>query len=149
MVGDIENLFPRLQGSAYQITSPPSDVYNCIAWAASDPTCWWWPGDPVKDHWPPGAARDETIDAFREAFETLGFVMCAAEGLEPGFEKIAVFADDQGTPTHAARQLPTGQWTSKLGQLEDIQHSLHDLTGNEYGTVALIMKRAFTTSGGP
>jgi hypothetical protein len=61
--------------------------------------------------------------------------------LEPGSEKIAVFANAKGVPTHAARQLASGFWTSKLGVSEDIEHRLRDLEGDIYGTVALIMKR--------
>jgi hypothetical protein len=53
-----------------------------------------------------------------------------------------LFANAQGVPKHAARQLLTGRWTSKLGKMEDIEHGLRDLEGTVYGTVVLIMKRA-------
>jgi hypothetical protein len=56
-------------------------------------------------------------------------------------EKVALFADPAGIPTHAARQLASGQWTSKLGQAEDIEHELRALEGEIYGVVALILKR--------
>jgi hypothetical protein len=82
-----------------------------------------------------------TIEAFRLAFATLGHEICSGEELEPGFEKIALFANNEGVPKHAARQLSNGKWTSKLGRLEDIEHSLHDLEGTLYGSVVLIMKR--------
>jgi hypothetical protein len=84
--------------------------------------------------------RAETCEAFRDAFATLGYVVCDHEQLEPGYEKIALFAL-AGQPKHAARQLPGGRWVSKLGPLEDIEHALHDLTGMLYGSVALVMKR--------
>ncbi len=61
------------------------------------------------------------------------------EQLEPGYQKIALFAR-AGVPKHAARQLPSGRWISKLW-IEDIEHALHDLTGMAYGTVVLVMKR--------
>jgi hypothetical protein len=32
-----------------------------------------------------------------------------------------------------------------LGELEDIDHNLHDLEGNQYGSVALVMKRPVLT----
>ena len=54
---------------------------------------------------------------------------CDGQDLETDFDKIAVFANDQGIPTHAARQLPSGRWSSKLGELEDIEHDLRDLEG--------------------
>jgi hypothetical protein len=50
-----------------------------------------------------------------------------------------------GTPTHAARQLPDGTWTSKLGISEDIQHALDDLAGAVYRAVVQILKRALPT----
>jgi hypothetical protein len=55
-------------------------------------------------------------------------------------EKIALFADAQGKPTHVARQLVNGRWRSKLGKREDLEHALHDLTGTVYGSVAPLLK---------
>ena len=46
-----------------------------------------------------------------------------------------------GIPTHAARQLRSGRWTSKLGQAEDIEHELRALEGAIHGAVVLILKR--------
>jgi hypothetical protein len=100
-----------------------------------------WPADPGVAQWPDGVPREETLEAFREAFATLGYVVCEGEELEAGFEKIALFATDQGVPKHAARQLASSRWTSKLGTLEDIEHALQELVGTEYGLVALVMKR--------
>ncbi len=83
-----------------------------------------------------GVPRKVTLDAFRQAFATLGYAVCDDERLEPGQEKIALFALS-GEPRHAARQLPSGRWASKLGPMEDIEHELHDLTGLVYGSVVL------------
>jgi hypothetical protein len=142
VVNPLEHLFPSLQTKPYQVTSPATDGYNCIAWAAGATNFWWWPfGDPNWTYWPENVPRQETLDAFRDAFATLGYVVCDHPDVEPGFEKIALFADARGCPTHAARQLSSGRWTSKLGQLEDIEHDLRDLEGTEYGVVALLMKR--------
>jgi hypothetical protein len=49
-----------------------------------------------------------------------------------------------GEPTHAARQLPNGKWTSKLGRWQDIEYELDGLVGKMYGTVTVnqILKRA-------
>jgi hypothetical protein len=70
-----------------------------------------------------------------------GYVVGSDESLEPGFEKVALFADAAGKPTHAARQLPSGAWTSKLGIAVDIEHELHALEGEFYGEVVLILRR--------
>jgi hypothetical protein len=139
----LEDAFPALRGRPYRITSPRDQRYNCIAFAAGDDQNWWWPDAAGQDIWPSGVLRVDTLDAFRDAFATLGYVTCDSDQLEPGYEKIALFALD-GVPKHAARQLPTGRWVSKLGQQEDIEHGLHDLAGSTYGTVALIMRRQRT-----
>jgi hypothetical protein len=140
----LEYLFPDLYGTNYRITSPATDDYNCIAWASGVASAWWWavsePLDPAIQ-WPDGASRELTLSAFKAAFATLGFVPCDGEELESGVERGALFADHIGVPTHAARQLPNGNWTSKLGQSVDIEHPLRAVEGDIYGTVVQILKR--------
>ena len=135
----LQTLFPGLRTTAFRTTSPAETKYNCIAWAANDTSQWWWPVEGAP--WPPSAAREMTLDAFAAAFQTLGYVVGTDETLEPGVEKVALFTNAAGVPTHAARQLPTGRWTSKLGQAEDIEHNLRALEGEIYGAVAAILKR--------
>jgi hypothetical protein len=127
MVEHIEHLFPNLRGTPYQITRPPDEAYNCIAWAAGDTADPCWPVDPDVAQWPSDVPRIETLDAFCQAFATPGYAACSDDALEPGFEKIAMFADDLRVPKHAARQLRTGRWTSKLGKLEEIGKLLGDI----------------------
>jgi hypothetical protein len=136
----LEDAFPGLHGRPYEITSRKDERYNCVAWAAGDDQNWWWPDENEEDRWPDGVARSETVEAFRDAFATLGYAACDNDQAEVGYEKVAVFAL-AGAPKHATRQLPTGRWTSKLGLVEDIEHDLHDLAGSSYGLVVLIMKR--------
>jgi hypothetical protein len=139
---EIEKTFPKLIDSGYTVTSPETTDYNCIAWAANNTDAWWWPDSFNLGYWPPGIPRKEMLDAFIKAYELFGYAICGNSQLEAGFEKIAIYADSSGKPAHAARQLSNGCWTSKLGQLEDIEHdTLDDLTGSEYGAVAVIMKR--------
>ena len=88
-----------------------------------------------------GCAAQLTLDAFQAAFVSLGYSTTDADVPETGYDKVAIFADVAGRPTHAARQLPTGRWTSKLGQAEDIEHDLRALEGDVYGAAVLIMKR--------
>lgn len=68
--------------------------------------------------------------------------------MEEKYQKIAIYNDYDNLPTHVARQLPNGKWTSKLGQDEDIEHNnLQGLTGRPgYGEVACIMKRVINSS---
>ncbi len=142
MVTHLEDLFPGLRGTAFWTTSPKDPVYTCIAWAAGETQKWWWPDLEVVKFWPSGIDRAETREAFEKAFASPGYTTCETDAPEEGFEKIALFADQQAIPTHAARQLPGGRWSSKLGELEDIEHDLRALEGTEYGLVVLLMKRA-------
>ena len=97
-------------------------------------------------YWPQGIPREESLAAFRSVFQALGYRECTGSGLENGYEKIAIFAKSEDgvlEPTHAARQLPNGRWTSKLGRMEDIEHDeVDDVNCPTYGTPFLFMRRA-------
>ena len=135
--------FPGLSSTSFRVTSPATRDYNCIAWAANETARWWWPDPDVENaaaYWPDSVEREETIEAFMAAFAALGFTRTDDERVELGCEKIALFANGS-EPTHAARQLPNGFWTSKLGTLEDIQHELRAIEGEIYGGVVAILRR--------
>ena len=134
--------FPNLAATERRITSPRDSVYNCIAWAAGDTQHVWWPLPPYA-YWPATAPAVPTIDAFIAAFGTLGYSVCSDGSLEEGFEKVAVYADHDGSPTHAAKQVASGRWSSKLGKSFDIEHTLEGLEGEKYGTVAVVLSRPF------
>lgn len=139
---DVKEEFPNLLNSDYSITSPATPEYNYIAWAAGDIEAWWWPDPLFLSYWPPEIPRLETLQAFIKAYEILDYTICNEAVYEEGFEKIAIYVNTNGKPTHAARQLSSGTWTSKLGQLEDIEHAtLDDISGSHYGSVAVILKR--------
>jgi hypothetical protein len=135
-------LFPNLQEKGYDVTSPETPFYNCIAWAAGDTKRWWWPDPNDQYYWPSGVPRNETLQAFIFLFESLGYSVCEASEHEKGFEKIAIYVDySKGKPTHAARQVAPGRWTSKLGSSADIEHDISGVSGAQYGSIAVIMKR--------
>jgi hypothetical protein len=139
--------FPKLMEKGFAVTSPFNEEYNCIAFAAGDVTRWWWPGGGTGHYWPtPGEAA--TLDAFQRAFRALGYEVCADGDFVPGVEKIAIFVSPNGTPTHAARQLPDGAWTSKLGMDVDIRHNAADgVEGDIYGRIACYMSRPISVDG--
>ena len=143
----LESVLPGLVGSDYRITSPADDGYNCIAWAALEADRWWWPDALGAGYWPPGVPRVETPEAFAAAHATIGFVATPDDSLEPGVEKVTIYVR-AGRSTHAARQLPSGRWTSKLGRSEDIEHALRTLEGDVYGTVAFFLQRPRPTGSG-
>lgn len=135
----IKASFPNLQDNEYEVTSPQTPEYNCIAWAAEDTENWWWPS--VDDRWPDGVPRVNTTNNFVLAFQRLGYEVCDNGDPQIEYEKVALYANANG-PQHMARQLPSGGWTSKLGSEWDIQHSTTKaLESDTYGEVVLFLRR--------
>ena len=140
-VGD----FPDLNNSVWEKTSEPDPSYNCIAFAAGRTDVFWWPDeypDEESDYWPHGIRREESIAAFIELFKSLGYESCLDGRLETGHEKVAIYALGD-LPTHAARQMPGGRWTSKLGVEHDVVHETPEsVAGPCYGQVVQFLRRA-------
>ena len=134
----IEKVFPNLKAENYEIISPRDIRYNCFAFAVGDTDKWL---DPYKKYyWPADVPREYTIPAFKELFHSYGYLDCKSTALESGFEKVALFTKS-GSPMHAAKQLSSGLWASKIGDHVDIEHLLEDLNGGDYGNVGCIFKR--------
>jgi hypothetical protein len=132
--------FPRLHPGNHEITSLSTPRYNRIAWAAEDDARFWWPDVDDVAYWPPHVPRVEAIEAFADAFRTIGYLPCDDGEFEPGYQRVALYAL-HGIPTHAARQLPDGRWSSKLGRSEDITHTIDALDGPLYGAIVLFLRR--------
>ena len=138
-MANLEAEWPGLSGTEYVVTSPEDATYNCIAYAAGDDQRWWQPGDGY--YWPRNARREYTRDGWIDAFAQLGFQFRPPDDVDPDADLVAIYTDRNGIPTHVARRLPDGLWTSKLGRLEDITHELSGLEGDLYGSVAVFLSR--------
>lgn len=139
-----ERLFPNLID--YVVTSPKDPTYNCVAFAAGDSTRKWDPGMLPQPgyYWPPTAISDdnESVDALKRAFDTLGFRECDSGDLEAGYQKIALYAIEPDDWLHAAIQELTGEWSSKLGNSYDVRHKTPQcVEGPLYGRVMCFMRR--------
>ena len=147
MPGNFENLAAANFDVVKDCTSDSTPNYNCIAWAAGKTNQPWWPTDAIKGYfWPPGLPKEqideETVENFVNAFKTEGYEVCADGGIEVGVEKVAIYADANRRPLHAARSLGKGVWTSKIGDEEDIEHStLEALSGKMYGIPMAYLQR--------
>jgi hypothetical protein len=135
-----ESRWPYLLSEGYNVISVETWDYNCIAFAADVQDEWWWPDQNGDASWPiPN--REETLQCFVQAFESLGYKKCWFGIRQRRFERIAIYAN-QGVPTHAAKQLQDGRWKSKLGPWEDIEHNTTKAVEEySYGKVVLYMKR--------
>lgn len=137
--------FPNSRNHPIERTSEKDPFYNCIAWAAGDKSNPWWPQNAemsaiTGSYWPPGVPKREDIKSFVKAFKSIGYSPCGDGQAEPGFVKVAIYALN-GVPTHAARQLPDGRWTHKMGQNIDIATTLEAVEGPIYGAVAKFLKK--------
>lgn len=139
---DREQKYPNLLADGYDVKSCEAWYYNCIGFAVGDQQRNWWP-DEAGDYYWPIDRYDETLECFAEAFKTRQYELCGDSSLEAGFEKVAFYVW-AGRPSHAAKQLHTGKWVSKLGEHQDIEHnSLAGLEGDypAYGKAVMFMKR--------
>lgn len=131
--------FPYLRNEGFTIIDPPSERYNCIAYAAGDTSQWWAhiPGG----YWPPRATWSDSVASLREVFSGLGYEQCDDSHIEDGYRKVALY-ETQGVWTHAAVQMPNGAWRSKMGEGPVIEHhSPESLAGGMYGEVNCFMRR--------
>ena len=134
---------PVLLPDDYVRASPRTFSYNCFAWAAGDDTRSWYPGgDPEVSYWPAGGGCDLTLTSVIAALGTLGFAPCSHGVVDPACVKVALYVDGDGDVVHAARQLASGRWTSKMGTWEDLEHATPEcLAGGTYGAVAAYLAR--------
>ena len=134
-----QRVFPNLISCDWKITSDKTRRYNCIAWSVGLTHRWLWPS--ITSDWPDSVPRVRTIEAFIAMLATFGFEPCEQGDLETDIEKVALYAIGE-LPTHAARQLPSGAWTSKLGRDYDIEHTTPEgVESALYGSVVKYFKR--------
>jgi hypothetical protein len=89
--------------------------------------------------WPAGEQPD-SLESWVAGYALLGYETCDSPALEEDLEKLAIYTDSVG-PSHIARQCPNGFWTSKMGKMEDIEHTLAGLENGKYGQVAVLLAR--------
>jgi len=147
----LESALENLKGTGYDrypispITPPLPLGYNCIAYAAGHTDRSWWPHLNTLYYWPNHLPRQapgtETKENFIQAFEWKGYRICRDGKHHKGIEKVAIFLLNN-SPTHAARQLDSGRWTSKCGRSEDIEHeTLAAVEGSVYGKATVFLHR--------
>lgn len=148
---ELEKKFPQLKTQGYRKTSEADITYNCVAHAMHEDNRWWeppiWGKLEAGHYWPDDVSIEHNSNSYIQIFEKRGYVCCSSAELESSYEKVAVYWGVQGP--HVARQLPDGEWTSKLGNYEDISHATLEgleADGNldAYGKVKQILKRPLT-----
>ena len=146
--------FPDLRrDSKFDITSPETDIYNCIAFAMGfeDRRVDYSPE--IEGHWwPPIPVCDEKPSSLVEAFRFMKFIECEDGSIEEGYDKVALYKVKEGYNqfgiwepehwTHASKIVDVNECHSKMGEMNDIHHRDGDVfAGTIYGEIFQYMKR--------
>jgi len=138
--GGIRKVFPNLTNNNHLIASPKTDNYNCIAWSFEVNSKCMWPST-TGYYWPFETITIDPLENMLAGYLENGYEKCDSPDLEAGFKKVAIYVGPEG-PRHAALQLESGKWTSKLGNLEDIQHdTLECLESEAYGKAVVFLRK--------
>lgn len=140
---------PNLEDQQFDITSPTCHEYNCAAWGVEedwhkwDPTAIGLDGQILDPYyWPYGVPVLPTTKALEEAYFTRGYEPCDDGTLVAGKQKLAIYGDGKGDWKHVARQTNDGKWTSKMGDLADIEHvEVEAVEGSWIGRVESYLSR--------
>ena len=131
--------WPNLTKGSFDYASEHTVEYNCVAWALGEMHRLY---DSYGYDFPQDLKEKHTVENYAEFFRRHGFEICSDGSLEKGMEKLALYADKNGEFMHVARQKTTGNWTSKMGDYEDVDHlTLRALQGTDYGEVVIFMRR--------
>jgi hypothetical protein len=133
--------FPKLMKKDHTVTSDQDARYNCIAYAADITDKKFWPNWDPDYTWPKDIPRAVTIEAFIAFYGQYGYSGPSDAGFDATKDKVAIFVDKRGTPTHAAKQIGPNKWASKLGNSYDIEHARDAVSGGLYGEMAHYLER--------
>ena len=144
-VGTLIGWFPTLGADPnFKITSDATPAYNCIGWALGMNDVWvglYHPTNYAWTWWPEGVPCDERKETLIALFEYFGFKLCDNATFEEDYDKVALYADEDGW-THAAKVIGENVLHSKIGTAWDIHHSGgNTFAGTEYGSIFAYMKR--------
>lgn len=119
--------------------------FNCVGDAFGDEERWWWPtrGERGGNFWPKGAYKGESVESFDELLlKKMGGWVTHDQAPETGTVKIALYGSEYGKnirPTHAMRQLPSGEWQSKMGSSDRLVFdNVNDASSDLYGKLVKI-----------
>lgn len=127
----------------FHFTSLKRKGFNCVGYALDlvnkDIDMFWFRDMYGLD----GAKLDHSVNGYAKCFrDYFGYEICDDGQVENGFNKIALYSDTDNDFTHIAKQLENGNWTSKMGTYEDIEHyNLEALSGTLYGKPMLFMRK--------
>lgn len=140
---EIEKYWPALrEGENFQFTSKKKRGFKCIWYAlmldiGNIDMLWF------RDFYGLNPSTlDHSAKGYSKCFqEYFGFEECNDIEYEEGFIKVVLYEDNNRDFKHVARVLSNNLLTSKMGDYEDIQHSIEAICGDEYGYPRLYMRK--------
>ncbi len=144
-LSQIKKDYPNLSTANAELASKPDPYYNCAAFVVNVTNKKWWPGGFDGYYWPINASNT-TADIKRTFEELYGWKSCANGNFERRYEKVVIF-ENNGVPTHLAKQIRDGRWVSKIGRWDDIKHTLEAVGGGDYGQPAVFLRKRLKRRG--
>src|SRR3712207_2764511 len=85
--------WPNLRPENFTKESLVDPFDNCVAWSTDVQDEPYWPWKWYA--WPEGITKKETLGAFVEFFARHGYERCDSGELEPGYEKVVLYAKNR------------------------------------------------------
>ena len=139
----IKKWWPRLKKNKFHFTSEQTPYYNCFSWAMKVTNIWmdmYYFSNKFNIKY---SELDHSANGYAEILKKyFNYEICPDGSFEKNMEKVVLYENKYGEWTHIARQLDNGNWTSKLGKLEDIEHyNINCLSDGDYGNPVIYMRK--------
>lgn len=128
--------FPNSSIEPFEITSPETEEYNCIAWVLDNRSIWIEPDDSTT--WLQNIPNDYLLPSVVKYFEKQGFEICQKIDYSKDKTLLALFSKDGIEFSHVAKQLNENYWTRKLGFSFDVKHTIFAMEGGCMGVLRFL-----------
>jgi hypothetical protein len=127
------------------VDSKEMDSYSSFGWAIERDTSNYW-STSSGYYWPSNSPRVNSLKVLIDIFQEIGYIKMDIlpenyNEYVDGYERVAIYVNEDNIPMHASRQLIGGIWTSKLPKYRIEHRTLAFLEGDHFGCVTEVMHR--------
>ena len=147
MVKESINLsdYPNIiNGINFKIVEQDDINFNCIAHSLGIRNMSIWPAKLELWVWDKSLPYINTINNFVNLYRKFNYEICEDSSWEPDYDKIALYISIlscRNTVSHAAKQIDSYWWSSKMGGDELFEHDLEAIENKNVGTKYVFLKR--------
>ena len=147
MVKESINLsdYPNIiNGINFKIIQQDNEDYNCIAHSLGYNHITIWPISKRFWVWDKTLPYINTINNFVSLYRKFNYEICEDSSWEFEYDKIALYISvlsGRNTVSHAAKQIDSYWWSSKIGGDELFEHTLEAIENKNVGTKYVFLKR--------